>query len=235
METSIILLSYNHWELTHARLAELAQYMPWEDCELIVFDNGSTDEDCFLGITWWEKYFKKPLKYFRVPENLGFSGGFNEAITHATGRKLLLLSNDVRIMKPSFIDTVGQVLTNCDTILAGGRVINWDTGWNKFVIKGKTYVIPYCEGYALAITASAWVKLGGFDPRFNPHDYEDIDLSMTALSKGFSLLPLGEHDYIHFGGQTITSQDRPKITIEHQKIFLDKWKDTIPTLLKERF
>ena len=67
-------------------------------------------------------------------------------------------------------------------------------------------------------------KLNYFDERYVPHDFEDVDLSTTALSLGMELIPLNNPGLQHIGGQSIGySPAREAITRTNLKKFGDKW------------
>jgi len=233
IELSIVLLTYNHWELTLPRLVELTQKMPWEGAELVWVDNGSTDETTLQGTTFWNQHFDKPFQYLRLSPNLGFDGGFNAGVAKAKGKNLLLLSNDVKINNSSFVNDILSLVKNDDRILLGGRILQHDTGWNVFEVEDKKYLVPYCEGYALALTRKAWDDLGGFDPLYHPYDFEDVDLSLTALSKGFILAEMPSEWFTHFCAKTINQPDRSIISLANREKFYNKWKENFAKVLKE--
>ena len=67
-------------------------------------------------------------------------------------------------------------------------------------------------------------RLNYFDERYVPHDFEDVDLSTTALSLGMELIPLNNPGLQHIGGQSIGySPAREAITRTNLKKFGDKW------------
>jgi GT2 family glycosyltransferase len=232
IDLSIVLLAYNNWNMIGSRMLDLRAYMPWEGCELVWVDNASPDEAVRTASKFWSQNFNRTIQFFQLEKNLFFGGGFNFGVGMARGKNVLLLSSDVKINTPNFVKNILTTLKD-GKILAGGRVIDWDTGWNTHIIEGKRYIVPYCEGYALAVNKKDWEELGGFDEKlYSPYDYEDIDLSMNALSKGFTLKALPSEDYFHHGGQSISREGRESITILHKAAFLNKWKSTIPSVLE---
>jgi GT2 family glycosyltransferase len=80
------------------------------------------------------------------------------------------------------------------------------------------------NGWLLACTKEAWKELGGFDPIFGISDAEDIDISLTALSKGFKLVKLEKSNLTHMGGMTAGADpNRIVRTNENIKKLNDKW------------
>jgi GT2 family glycosyltransferase len=106
-------------------------------------------------------------------------------------------------------------------VLLGGRLLDWNTGWNEF--DGKLF--PYIEGWILATSKRAWEEFGyGFDELFIPNDMEDLDLSTTARALGYSLEILPDGHVSHIGAQTIGyGETRENITNVNKEKFRKKW------------
>jgi len=227
MKVSIILPYYNHWDLTHARMMELYKYVPL-DTEIIMVNDASTDSDCRTGAGWWQKQAgRHEIKYVENKENLGFGGSHNKGATRATGDILCFLSNDV-VVNIDFGSLISNSLRDKPYSLLGGEIIYFPGGWNEFVFEGKKLVVPYCNGWLLACTREVWDNLGGFDTEtYGKFDYEDIDLSMNALSHGYELLALNlsKHHLHHLSGVTIRALgiNREEITKLNREKFIKKW------------
>jgi GT2 family glycosyltransferase len=232
IELSVVLLNYNSFELLGKSLLEVINHLPPEGVEVVVVDNGSTDENFKANFEWWKKStLSKPVQYIKIPENRGFGGGMNYGVLAARGKNLLLLSNDVIVKDGNLFKDIINLCAGNDKILIGGRILDWDTGWNVF---GK-YTIPYCEGYALGMSKKAFEDLGGFDEEYCPYDYEDMDLSMTAMQQDFMLVQLDPEYMFHMSGQTI-KEDREKrieITRRNREYFKKKWEKLMPEILDE--
>jgi hypothetical protein len=162
------------------------------------------------------------LKLERSEENLGFGPAFNRAASRSRGKILVLLSNDVKILG-NFIrplpDLVGRVGLKYTVICH--QQIDYGAGWNVFGAEK----ITYPAGYFLAMEREAWKRLGGFDERFVPHDYEDVDLGMKIMKdanidlKAASFLPLQ-----HMVAQTIGfNSERYENTVKMRALFAEKW------------
>jgi len=109
-------------------------------------------------------------------------------------------------------------------------LIDFNSGWNTAVMDdGKEQTFPYLEGWLLASHRIIWDQLGGFDDRFAPFDYEDIDLSTKARYLGFDLVSLNlpvEHKHL---GSTIetTNINRLEITNRNKAKFFAKWNEIL--------
>ena len=217
---SVILLYYNHWDLTHQRMGELYRFAP-AGTEIILLDNHSDDVDCQTGGCWWAKNMNQRhiVRYYRTKRNGGFGYGHNVGAKLARGEVLIFLSNDVKIEYDFVSDILGRLEDN-PRALVGGRLLDFDTGWNKF----GDVIVPYLEGWLLACRREVWQELGGFDLRYRPCDYEDMDLSYSASRKGIALIELNTLHLKHLGGRTIGYGDkRSEITLRNREKFRDKW------------
>ena len=225
MLVSIIIPFYNNWQLTHARMMELHTYLH-EPCEIVLVNDASTDTEIDGGVAFWQKHSqtKHQIRYIVNKDNLGFGGSMNKGINRSTGDIIVLLSNDV-LIKSDFVTEVVTLLQENNKYFIGGEVLWHDTGWN---VIDKT-IIPYANGWFLAFTRDTWKNLDGFDPIYNKFDYEDVDLSLQAVTRGYILKGLTESNLHHLGGQTVRkyNPDREKYTLENQKKFIEKWKDKI--------
>jgi GT2 family glycosyltransferase len=232
VKLSIVILNYNRAELLSKRMMEMIANIPHEGVEVVVVDNGSTDETALKIFEWWKNSkLSFPAKFYHIDKNQGFCGGMNFGINASNGKIVLCLSNDVQVCGNSLCQTILDIFDKDDKILLGGRIIDWNSGWNTFVINGKSYTVPYCEGYAVAMTKQSWEVVDYFDTLYYPYDYEDVDLSMKALQAGLKLTSFPSEMFIHAGGQTINSSDRIEVTKVNMQKFIDKWQEHIPSIL----
>src|SRR4030042_188175 len=140
---------------------------------------------------------------------------------------------EIILIYDDFRTDIIELINEDNKMLVAGRVVDWEGGWNEFDIDGKHYVIPYAEGWLLGCTKLAWKGLGGFDPIYSPYDYEDLDLSMKAMSLEYNIVGLNSDKVKHLGGATVyhINPNRIEITQRNRELFISKWKDKIPTLI----
>ena len=219
MTTSIITPIWNRADLTaDFLLKNWRLYASREDVEFILVDNGSTDHT-HVVIAQFQGIMGNRLFVCRNEENRGFGPGHNQGAGAANGDVLIFLSNDVTPLG-DYVTPIVQALEEEPTALVGPEMLRRDTGWNTF--NGTT--IAYLAGHCIACKRATWETLGGWDERYVPCDYEDIDLSYTAIQKGVPLvevlLPL-HHAFGHSAAQL--SGGRLAITMRSQAKFKEKW------------
>lgn len=218
MKFSFVIPTYNKYELVHQCFYDIVQKCSLVH-EVIVMDNGSTQEEIFTGLNWWKGTGLLPLRVIRTEENLGFLRASNLGMKKATGDIVCLLSNDVRLYG-DIVHRIQHILKADNMTLVGGRLLDWNTGWNVFGNR----MFPYIEGWLLAATKEMWEQVGYFDERYAPNDFEDVDLSTSFIHVGGRLEALPEDITHHMGAQSIGySPEREKITKINQKKFKEKW------------
>lgn len=219
MKVSIVTPVWNRADLTIAYLYQLWQlYAKRDDIEFVIIDNGSTDGTP-ATLEQWHSTMNGRLISIRNPENMGFGPANNQGVDSATGDIIILLNNDITILG-DFVSIIEQQLEKRPEALLGAEYYDFDTGWNVF----DGAIIPYLAGWCLACTKETWLRLDGFDERFVPCDYEDMDLSRTAMTEGVDLVQVGlplQHTFEQTALQL--EGGRRAITEKNRKLFIEKW------------
>lgn len=203
MNISIIIPNYNGAELLRKNLpkvlAAVRNYTDMKAVEIIVVDDGSTDEsiEVINGLQ------NQNLKLIRHNKNFGFSTTVNDGVRKATGEILVLLNTDV-IPEENFLKKIVAHFKNenvfavgfmdksieNDTVVLRGRGIGkWDRGllMHQKGDVNKTNTL-WVNGGSGAFRSDIWNKLKGFNSLYNPFYWEDIDLSYRALKQGYNLV-----------------------------------------------
>lgn len=244
---SIIIPVYNQAHHTLACLRALAEHPPASPVEILVVDDGSSDET--RG--WMEQI--QGLRYHRRASNGGFIAACNDGAALARGHLLVFLNNDT-LPQPGWLDElvrtfeehpdaglVGAQLIYPDGRLqeAGGVVFSDGSAWNygRFdAPEDPRYAslrdADYCSGAALAIPAGLFRQLGGFDTRYAPAYYEDTDLAFAVRAAGHRVLYQPRSRVVHLEGVSSGTDTRtgPKAyQVRNQQVFAEKWRAVLST------
>lgn len=216
-KVSIVVPVFNQASLTYQCLKSILEHTPSDLYEIILVDNASTDDTPRM-LRQIEN-----IEIIANSENLGFVAGCNKGSRAAQGEYILFLNNDTVVTEgwlTSLLSTfdqhdkvgaVGAKLVYPDGRLqeAGAIVWNDGTGWNYG--RGDdpqrpeyNYVreVDYCSGACLLVRRELFERVGGFDPRFAPAYYEDVDLCFELRRLGYRTLYQPKAPVIHVEGAT---------------------------------
>jgi len=231
---SIIVLQYNHADLTRQCLRSLMRHLGQRN-EIILVDNDSTEEEARrLGSEFPD------VEFVACEENGGFGRGNNVGAARAAGDILLFLNNDTVIDS----DFVAPLLRRFETTpragVVGPKLLNQDGSFqlsaghlptfarevvdkaiaaainrgNRAVHRAvenrfaRARQVGWVTGAALAVRRDIFVAVGGFDESFFMY-FEDKDLCARAQAAGFEVWfdPASELRHLR-GGSASTSAAR---------------------------
>ena len=126
MDLSIVIVNFNGGQLVANCLESIYQNPPTDSFEVVLVDNASTDGS-FERVR--EAY--PQLVCISETENLGLARAFNHGLNAASGRFLLSLDNDTRIL-PGALQTLIEVLRADPSIgIAGSQLLNPDNSLQR--------------------------------------------------------------------------------------------------------
>ncbi|HDQ39935.1 MAG TPA: glycosyltransferase family 2 protein [Desulfonatronum sp.] len=108
---SIVIPVFNQWPLTAQCLKSLRQHTPGKSFEVVVVDNGSTDETASQCDALGKGLFPDRFQYFPQHHNLGFGPACNLGADHAKGEYLFFLNNDT-LLTPNWLPPLLQGFRN---------------------------------------------------------------------------------------------------------------------------
>ena len=245
---SIIVPVYNHFHHTRTCLQALAACSDATPFEVIVVDDGSSDE------TQERLQSLEGLRYVRNRQNLGFIGACNAGAAQARSEFLIFLNNDTAA-QPGWIDALLRTFDEHDRVgLAGAKLVYPDgrlqeaggivfsdaSGWNYGRFDDPAdprynYVreVDYCSGAAIAIRKDLFDGFGGFDPHYTPAYYEDTDLAMKVRTAGLRVLYQPASVVVHFEGVTsgtdTAGTGTKRFQVVNQQKFLERWREALAT------
>lgn len=242
---SIIVPVYNQLAYTLGCLQALAQCGDTASFEIIVVDDGSSDDTARVIAAI------PGLRFQRNPHNLGFIGACNAGAAFARGDYLVFLNNDTAVQAGWLDALLRTFVEHPDTGLAGSKLVYPDgrlqeaggivfsdgSGWNYGRFDDPAdprynYVreADYCSGAAIALRRHLFESLAGFDSRYTPAYYEDTDLAMRVRERGLKVRYQPASVVVHFEGissGTDLSQGVKAHQVVNQKKFLERWSDAL--------
>lgn len=241
---SIVVPVFNHYPVTRRCLAVLSRHRSVHPFEVIVVDDGSSDETSVELARW------TGLRVVRNGSNLGFVRSANRGAEVATGSYLVFLNNDTEV-QPGWLDTliatfevqrdaglVGSCLIYPSGRLqeAGGVVFEDGSAWNYGQLDDPhrphyRYVreADYVSAASMAVRRALFEALGGFDPVFAPGYYEDVDLAFRVRTAGLRVYYQPASRVVHVEGVTAGRDERSdrgmkRFQALHREVFLARWR-----------
>jgi cellulose synthase/poly-beta-1,6-N-acetylglucosamine synthase-like glycosyltransferase len=176
--------------------------------------------------------------------NLGFSAGCNQAASVARARLLLFLNDDSTVEDGCInalirtassdpeIGAVGSRILGVDGTLQEAGSVLWRDGSAAHVGEGlppesnayqEPRYVDYASANGLLVTRRAWETVGGFDERFSPAYFEDVDLCLTLAAHGFRTRYEPRARVVHRGSQSTSSVYRGFLLRRNQRRLVEKW------------
>lgn len=121
MKLSIIIINFNTRALLQACLQSVFEQTKSFDFEVIVVDNGSSDDSSEM----LAQHFPQVRTIFNI-DNRGFAAANNQGIQQAQGEFVLLLNSDTEILDRAIDKTVAFLDTHPHIGIAGCKLLNSD-------------------------------------------------------------------------------------------------------------
>ncbi len=218
---SVIIPTRDHGRDVDRSLSALFAKGGYDDIEVVLLDNGSTDKESLATFARWAR--KKPhVKVVRYDVPFNFSRINNYAVTQSSGNYLLFLNNDTeaksedwiaamveQAQRPS-IGAVGALLLYADeTVQHAGVVVGLGgvaghshkhfsqsaSGHGNMLKAINNY--SAVTGACLMTRRDVFDRVGGFDEQLTVA-FNDIDLCLKIVEAGYRIVNLPHVQLYHF-------------------------------------
>ena len=232
MTTAVVILNWNGKKMLERFLPSVTLHSTG-DTEVIIADNGSTDD----SLAFVREHYPW-LRIIELDKNYGFAGGYNRALEQVEADYYVLLNDDVEVT-PNWIEPViAQMEQHPQTAICQPKLLMYDQrdtfeyagGAGGFIDK---YGYPFCRGRmfttleqdrgqyddpcpifwasgaAMFVRSSVWKELGGLDDDFFAH-MEEIDFCWRAKNAGYEVEYCPHSVVYHVGGGTLPKSNPHK-------------------------
>lgn len=251
---SVIYVNWNTQKLLENSLSSLKAHSGLQQLEIIVVDNGSTDNSVA-----WLKDFHPDILLISLERNMGFSIGNNEGAARASGDYLLLLNTDTVVL-PTTVPGLVRVLEADPTIgCVGAKHLNEDNSLQRsmdsfpnLVADSFTYTevhrfprvarwlgrrhawwsahdrlrsVDWVNGACMLFRRDAFDHAGGFDEDIFIYG-EEVDLCKRISDQGWGVIFSPGAEIIHLGGGAMNRVAAKRLVLNYRGLvrFYDKHK-----------
>ncbi|HJN63526.1 MAG: glycosyltransferase [Flavobacteriales bacterium] len=224
IKTAVIILNWNGKDWLEKLLPTVVQY--GSDVEIIVADNGSTDD----SISFLSENFPA-IRIVNNKENLGFAGGYNKALNQIHAEYYVLLNSDVEVSGNWIAPIIDLMDSDKNIAACQPKLLDYNNR-DKFEYSGASggfidrFGYPFCRGRifdcleedcgqyndaievfwatgaCIFLKTEAFWEVGGFDEEFFAHQ-EEIDLCWRLKNKGYKIMVEPSSVIYHVGGGTL--------------------------------
>ena len=254
MKTAVVILNWNGRKFLEDFLHSVCRDSVSDDSEVVVADNGSTDDSlAFLSSNYPQ------VKQLPFDKNYGFAEGYNKTLAMVDADYVLLLNSDVETT-PGYLQAMTDYLdahpdvAGCQPKVrsfhnrqffehagaSGGFIDKWAYPFCRGRIFGEVEQdngqydtvtdVFWATGAALMVRREVFLNNGGLDPAFFAHQ-EEIDLCWRLRARGFRLACVPQSVVYHVGGGTLAVNNPRKTFLNFRNNLLMVYKNE-PHLLK---
>ena len=232
MHTAVVILNWNGKHMMEKFLPSVTAHTSG-DAEVIIADNGSTDD----SIEFLHTHYPD-LRIIQLDQNYGFAEGYNRALAQIEADYYVLLNDDVEVTPHWVEPVIEQMQQNPLTAICQPKLLMYDQR-DTFEYAGAAggfidrYGYPFCRGRlfdvvekdhgqyddpceifwasgaAMFVRADVWHQLGGLDGDFFAH-MEEIDFCWRAKNKGYRVEYCPKSAIYHVGGGTLPKSNPRK-------------------------
>lgn len=222
MKYSIVIPTFNRWDLLTKCLKSIRDNTNLTDAEVIVISNGCTD---FTPVYFNTTYKNNCFRLIEWPKPLGYPKAVNMGLSAATGEYVILLNNDTELFGKDWLEQLLQPFYNDPKVGVTGLIKRYQGG--------KPWVLFFCA----AIKREVINNIGLLDETFTPGCGEDIDYCIRAYNAGYRIIQVpeiklesvagtnqvaGPFPINHIGGATVSKNPTQEITYARNMKIIEK-------------
>ena len=227
-------------------LPSVVQHTP--NAEVIVADNGSTDESLEVLRTEFPS-----VKTIVLDRNYGFAEGYNRAIAQVDTEYVVLLNSDVEVTDHWLSPLLDYLQEHPEVAAVQPKILSWlhkDRFEHAGAAGGYLNALgyPYCRGRVLwhveqdhgqydtvaevdwtsgacmCVRTKVYKECEGLDAAFFAH-MEEIDLCWRMRNKGYRLACVPQSTVYHLGGGSLHYDNPRKNYLNHRNNLLMLYKN----------
>jgi GT2 family glycosyltransferase len=239
MKIAVVILNWNGRHYLQQFLPSVCKHSDFPDTEIIVVDNGSTDD----SVNYLKQFFPG-VRCIEFEQNYGFARGYFKALEQIESSYYVLLNSDVEVTADWLIPLYNTMEAHPDIGACMPKMLAFNQQ-EFFEYAGASggfidrFGYPFCRGRILNVLekdsghyddfrgifwasgacmfvrASSYKKAGGLDGEFFAH-MEEIDLCWRMQRVGYSIAVVPASQVYHVGGGTLPNNTPRKLYLNYR-------------------
>jgi O-antigen biosynthesis protein len=244
---SIIIVTFNNVEFTIQCLESVEIHSDYQNIEVIVVDNASTDSTRDYLEKWAGSASARRVIY--NSENRGFAAANNQGLADARGEYLVMLNNDT-VVTSGWLRTLYRHLKQNSDIGLLGPVTNNIGNEAKVNIKyknldqmhpaaaeyvrkniGETFDLRTVAFFCVMLSRNVYDRVGPLDEAYGLGFFEDDDYCRRVQQIGLKVVCARDvfvHHHLSASFLKLDAQIRRKLFADNRKIYEKKWGAWVP-------
>lgn len=233
-KVAIAILNWNGWEHLEQFLPSVIEHTPEDVADIIVVDNGSTDESLIELNTYFPS-----VQLIELDKNYGFADGYNLALRQIEQEYTVLLNSDVEVTE-NWLEPLLNEMEADSSIAACQPKVRAYRQTDHFEHAGAAggfidrFGYPFCRGRIVdcveqdngqhdtpidifwatgaccMVRTKHFVESGGLDGFFFAH-MEEIDWCWRMKNRGHRIVVVPQSVVFHLGGATLGYESPRKL------------------------
>jgi GT2 family glycosyltransferase len=204
VKSAVVIVNWN----SGGRLASCLQSLPASPEPVVVIDNASADDSLRIA-----RDLLPTATFIENDSNRGLAAAVNQGFAATSAAYVLLLNPDIRVV-PGSIEILERLMDEHLRAGAVGGYVNEKylprplaTPWSVVrenlgvpVAPSNAPEVGQAAAAALLVRREAYAAAHGFDERFFPAWYEDVDFCRSLRAQGWDVRFAREAEFVHEGG-----------------------------------
>lgn len=239
---SVVVVTYNNLDLTEDCLRSLELYSDYQNLELIVVDNASSDGTPAFLTEWATR--GEGRRVILNPDNRGFAAANNQGLAVAGGDYLVMLNNDTYVT-PGWVATLVAHLRRNNALGMIGPVTNNIGNEARIDIRyedmdgmlqaaadytarhvGQLTALRTAAFFCVMLRREVYEKVGPLDEAFGIGFFEDDDYCRRVDQAGWSIACAEDvfiHHHLSASFNKLKQERRAELFAQNRALYEKKW------------
>lgn len=232
MSVSLVIPTRDRVDLLQRCIGTIRQFTAWSKLEIIVVDNGSSDEATHA---YFAEIAGQGVRVLPMPGPFNYADLNNRAIAQASGDIVGLVNNDIEALHEGWLEEIVAQLLRPEVGAVGAKLL-WPNGmvqhggvllgvgnvaghfgnrladadWGDHGRNQLVQQVSACTAACLFLRRQDYLDLGGMDAQAFPVAFNDVDLCLKVRASGKAIVWTPHAKLLHAESASRGHEDTPQ-------------------------